>query len=332
MTHRLQRSEVPSHTARMADPLILKPDVSCGAVMTAQHRDGVIRLARAYESGGFDSIWAGDHISFYVPILESMTVLSFVAGATERVQLGSSVYLLPLRHPTTTAKVVSTLDVLSGGRLLFGVGVGGEFPPEFEASGVPVNERGSRTDEAIDILRKLWSRDGVAHEGKHFRFGPISMDPKPVRPGGPPIIVGGRKAPALRRAGRLGDGYVSHMCAAETYAENLSTIRRHAEEAGRKGVPFETAAFLFTILDDDYERALDGAANLLQMIYNRPFRDAAKKYCLLGRTDDCLEQLQKFADAGCRHFVLSPLMDPDEFSQRAGGELVRAIKSIRPRS
>jgi probable F420-dependent oxidoreductase len=316
----------------MADPLILKPGVSCGAVMTAQHRDGVIRLARAFEAGGFDSIWAGDHISFYVPILESMTVLSFVAGATERVQIGSSVYLLPLRHPTTTAKVVSTLDVLSGGRLLFGIGVGGEFPPEFEASGVPVNERGSRTDEAIGILRKLWSQDGVAHEGKHFRFGPISMDPKPVRPGGPPIIVGGRKAPALRRAGRLGDGYVSHMCAAETYAQNLDTIRRHAEEAGRRDVPFETAAFLFTILDDDYERALDGAANLLQMIYNRPFRDAAKKYCLLGRTDDCLEQLQKFADAGCRHFVLSPLMDPDEFSQRAGGALVRAIKSIRPRS
>jgi len=315
----------------MTDPLILKSDVSCGAVMTAQHRDGVIRLARALEAGGFDSIWAGDHVSFYVPILESMTVLSFVAGATERVQLGSSVYLLPLRHPTTTAKVVSTLDVLSGGRLLFGIGVGGEFPPEFEASGVPVNERGSRTDEAIGILRKLWSQDGVAHEGKHFRFGPISMDPKPVRPGGPPIIVGGRKAPALRRAGRLGDGYVSHMCAAETYAQNLDVIRRHAEEAGRKDVPFETAAFLFTILDDDYERALDGAANLLQMIYNRPFRDAAKKYCLLGRTDDCLEQLQKFADAGCRHFVLSPLMDPDEFAARAGGELVRAIKSITPK-
>lgn len=315
----------------MGDPLILKSGIACGAVMTAQHRDGVVRLARALEAGGFDSIWAGDHVSFYVPILESMTLLSFVAGATERVQLGSSVYLLPLRHPTTTAKVVSTLDVLSGGRLLFGIGVGGEFPPEFEASGVPVTERGSRTDEAIGILRKLWSEDGVAHEGRHFRFGPISMDPKPVRPGGPPIIVGGRKPPALRRAGRLGDGYVSHMCAAETYAQNLDTIRRHAEEAGRRDVPFETAAFLFTILDDDYERALDGAANLLQMIYNRPFRDAAKKYCLLGRTEDCLEQLQAFADAGCRHFVLSPLMDPDEFAARAGGKLVAAIKQITPR-
>ncbi len=315
----------------MSDPLVLQDTVECGAVITAQHRDGVVRLARAAEAAGFDSLWAGDHVSFYVPILESMTLLSFVAGATERVKLGTGVYLLPLRHPTIAAKVASTLDVLSGGRFLFGVGVGGEFPPEFVASGVPVNERGSRTDEAIGVVRRLWSEDGVVHEGRHFRFGPVSLDPKPVRPGGPPIIVGGRKPPALRRAGRLGDGYISHMCAAETYAENLATIGRHAAEAGRSAVPFTTAAFLFTILDDDYDAALDRAANLLQMIYNRPFRDAAKKYCLLGRPADCLEQIQAFADAGCRHFVLSPLMEPDEFVARAGSGLVRAIQAIKPR-
>lgn len=315
----------------MTDPLILQDGVECGAVITAQHRDGVVRLARAAEAAGFDSLWAGDHVSFYVPILESMTLLSFVAGATERVKVGTSVYLLPLRHPTIAAKVASTLDVLTGGRFVFGVGVGGEFPPEFVASGVPVNERGSRTDEAIGIVRRLWSEDGVTHAGKHFEFGPVSLDPKPVRPSGPPIIVGGRKPPALRRAGRLGDGYISHMCAAETYAQNLDVIRRHAAEAGRKDVPFTTAAFLFTILDDDYDAALDRAANLLQMIYNRPFRDAAKKYCLLGRQADCLEQIQAFADAGCRHFVLSPLMEPDDFVARAGGGLVRAIQGIRPR-
>src|SRR5690242_14298782 len=177
----------------MADPLILNERVRCGAVITSQHRDGVLRLARAAEAAGFDSLWAGDHVSFYVPILESLTLLSFVAGATERVKIGSSVYLLPLRHPTTTAKVASTLDVLSGGRLVLGVGVGGEFPPEFTASGVPVEERGTRTDEAIAILRRLWTEDGVVHEGRHFRFGPVALDPKPLQPAGPPIVVGGRK-------------------------------------------------------------------------------------------------------------------------------------------
>jgi probable F420-dependent oxidoreductase len=300
-----------------------------GVVMTAQDRAGVLRQAARIEAAGFDSIWVGDHISFYVPILESLTLLSFVAAATEKVRLGTAVYLLPLRHPTTTAKVTASLDVLSGGRLSLGVGVGGEFPPEFEACGVPVAERGARANESITVLRRLWNEDGVRHEGRHFPFGPISIEPKPLQASGPPILVGGRKPPAFRRAGRLGDGYISHMCSAEMYRDNLATIQTHATAAGRGDVPFRTAAFLFTILSDDYDRALDGAANMLQMIYNRPFRDAAAKYCLLGRPDDCVRQLQAFVDAGCREFIFSPLMDPTEFVERATTDLLPVVRQLR---
>src|SRR5215813_12842496 len=174
----------------MTDPLIPRPAIACGAVMTARERAGVQRLARSVEGAGFDSIWVGDHVSFYVPILESLTLLSFVAAVTDRVRLGTGVYLLPLRHPTTTAKVAATLDLLSGGRLVLGVGVGGEFPPEFRACGVPVAERGSRANEAIGLLRRLWTESGVTHEGRHFQIGPVSIDPKPVQAGGPPILVG----------------------------------------------------------------------------------------------------------------------------------------------
>lgn len=312
----------------MPDPLVLRSDIQTGVVMTAQGRDEIRDIARRIEAAGFDSIWVGDHVSFYVPILESLTLLSFVAGITERVKLGTGVYLLPLRHPTITAKITSTLDLVSGGRLMLGVGVGGEFPPEFEASGVPVNERGSRANEAIGIVRKLWTEDGVAHDGKHFKFGPVSINPKPLQSGGPPILVGGRKAPAFRRAGRLADGYISHMCSPEMYRENLDTIRQHAEQAGRRDVDFDTAAFLFTVLDDNYEAALDRAANLLQMIYNRPFRDAAKKYCLLGRPEDCLEQMQAFAKSGCRHFIFSPLMDAGELVERCSKEILPHVTSL----
>lgn len=301
----------------MADPLILRDEIECGVVMTAQEREQVLATARKVEELGFDSIWVGDHVSFYVPILESLTLLSFVAAVTSRVRIGTGVYLLPLRHPTTTAKVTASLDVLSGGRLDLGVGVGGEFPPEFEACGVPVNQRGSRANESIGILRKLWSGDKIGHEGENFQFGPVAIAPKPVQSGGPPIIVGGRKAPAFRRAGRLGDGYISHMCSAEMYAENMRAIREHATDAGRSAVPFRTDAFLFTILDDDYDAALSRAASTLQMIYNRPFEDAAKKYCLLGRPEDCLEQLAGFVKSGARRFVLSPLMAADEFLERS---------------
>lgn len=299
-----------------------------GAVLPGADRESVLSLAKRIEEIGFDSIWVGDHISFHIPILESLTLLSFVAGVTERVRLGTAVYLVPLRHPTTTAKVTSTLDVLSGGRLSFGVGVGGEFPPEFVASGVPVGERGSRTDEAMGLLRRLWSEDQVEHEGKHFQLGPVSLDPKPLQAGGPPLLVGGRKAPAFRRAGQLGDGYISHMCSAQMYAEQLETIRGHAKAAGRDERPFETAAFVFTVLDDDYEKALDRAAALLGRIYNRPFRDAAKKYCLLGRAEDCLEQMQAFARAGARHFIFSSLMNPDEFLEEAESKILPAIPQL----
>ncbi len=308
--------------------LVLRDEIECGVVMTAQDRAQVLATARRVEELGFDSIWVGDHVSFYVPILESLTLLSFVAAATERVRIGTGVYLLPLRHPTTTAKVTASLDVLSGGRLDLGVGVGGEFPPEFEACGVPVKERGSRANEAIEILRKLWSGDKVGHAGKNFEFGPVAIAPKPLQDGGPPIIVGGRKAPAFRRAGRLGDGYISHMCSAEMYAQNMDAIRGHADDAGRGEIPFRTDAFLFTILDDDYDAALKRAASTLQMIYNRPFEDAARKYCLLGRPEDCLEQLRSFVASGARRFVLSPLMAPDEFLDRSARMLPEMRKLL----
>lgn len=302
--------------------------IQCGMVMAGQHRAGVVDLAHSIEAAGLDSIWVGDHISFHIPILESMTLLSFLAAATERVRLCTGVYLLPLRHPTTTAKVASTLDVLSEGRLTLGVGVGGEFPPEFEACGVPVAERGPRTDEGIEVLRRLWSEDGVEHRGRFFDFGPVTLAPKPIQAGGPPIIVGGRKGPSFRRAGRSGDGYISHMCSAEQYAQNMVEIEGHAAAAGREGDDFETASFLFTVLDDDYEKALDRAASMLGTIYNRPFRDAAKKYCLLGRPEDWLEQMRAFAGAGSRHFVFSMLSDPTEFLDAYSSTIVPGLSGI----
>jgi len=312
----------------MTDALRLPDRVRCGMVLSGGNRDEVLTGARALEAAGFDSLWVGDHVSFHIPILESLTLLSFAAAATERIQLGTSVYLLPLRNPTTIAKTTSSLDVLSSGRLSFGVGVGGEFPPEFEAVGVPVEERGARADEAIEIIRRLWTEDGVVHEGKHFRFGPVSLDPKPLQPGGPPIIVGGRRGATFRRAGRLGDGYVSHMCATDQYARNMESIRDHATEAGRSDHPFEPMSFLFTVFDDNYEAALDRAAALLQRIYNVPFREAAAKYCLLGRPEDCLEQMQRFADVGSRHMILSVLSDPKEAIEIARDGIIPELHGL----
>ncbi|MBW2268618.1 MAG: LLM class flavin-dependent oxidoreductase [Deltaproteobacteria bacterium] len=312
----------------MSNSLILDDRIQCGMVLGGGAREGVLDLAPRMERAGFDSLWVGDHVSFYIPVLESLTLLSFVAAVTERIRLCTGVYLLPLRHPTTTAKVTSTLDMLSAGRLTLGIGVGGEFPPEFEACGIPVDERGPRTDESIEVVRRLWTEEQVAHSGRHFSFGPVTLSPKPSQAGGPRIIVGGRKGPTFRRAGVLGDGYISHMCSAEQYAANMQKIAAHAAKAGREPRPFETASFIFTVLDDSYEAALDRAATMLETIYHRPFRDAAKKYCLLGRPEDWLEQMQEFARAGSRHFVFSLLSDTDEFLEAYANVIRPGLSSI----
>lgn len=318
----------------MDDTLRIGDERRCGIVLAAQEADTARRQARRAEELGFDSLWVGDHVAFHVPIAESLTTLAFAAGVTERIALGTAVYLLALRHPTHAAKISATLDRLSGGRLVLGVGLGGEFPPEWEAVGVPVTERASRVEESVPLVRRLWSEDRVAHAGRHFSFGPVTIAPKPSAQradgtvGLPPIWVGGRAPAAMRRAGRIGDGYISHMCAPETYATNLETIAAAAREAGRAPLAFGSAAFLFTFLEQRFEDAHEKAAKLLGMIYARDFRDAAKKYCLLGPPDACLEQLHAFAKAGCRHFILAPLSDPEAFAERVAAEMLPAVRTL----
>lgn len=310
------------------DGLDVADEIKLGMVMPGRDRETILATARRLEASGLDSIWVGDHLAFHIPVVESLSLLCFVAAATERIELGTGVLLLPLRHPSWTAKITSTLDMLSGGRLLLGIGVGGEFPPEFDAVDVPLEERGPRTDETIEILRRFWSEASVEHHGTHFDFGPVTIEPGPVRPGGPPILVGGRKAVSMRRAGRLGDGYLSHMCDVARYRSNLATIAGHAHAAGRTGRPFQTAALLFTVLDESYEAAHERASAQLGTIYATDFREASKRYCLLGKPEDCLDQMRSFARAGCRHFVLSALSDPNELIDTASTSMLPELRSL----
>ena len=303
-------------------------ELKLGMMMPGTSRTDVLSRARKMEASGLHSIWVGDHIAFHIPVVESLTLLSFCAAATERIELATGVLLLPLRHPSLTAKITSSLDLLSEGRLILGVGVGGEFPPEFDAVGSPIDERGPRTNESIEILRRHWREASVEHHGAHFDFGPVKIEPKPVREGGPPIVVGGRKAVSMRRAGRLGDGYISHMCDVDTYRANMASIADHARAAGRAGLPFHAAALLFTVLDDSYEAAHERASSMLGRIYNTDFREASKRYCLLGRPEDCLDQMREFAKAGCRHFVISALSDADEIIEEAAQRMIPELARV----
>jgi probable F420-dependent oxidoreductase len=284
------------------------PDpVKVGVTLGSRAPEALASLAGRIEALGYDSIWVGDHIQFHNPTLESLTTLAYVAAVTRRVRLGTAVYLLALRQPTVVAKTVATLDVLAGGRTVFGVGVGGEFPKEFEAVGVPHRERGRRVDEGIEVCRLLWTKAPASFEGRFVRFTDVALEPRPVQPGGPPIWIGGRSDHALRRAARAGDGWISYVVTPERYRQSLETIRTLAGEAGRRIEPgrgFEPAHLAFTVVDDDRERARATAVRFLSRQYNQPFDELVGKYCVFGPPAECAETLARFADAGVRTFVI----------------------------
>jgi probable F420-dependent oxidoreductase len=273
-----------------------------------QHRAELLApTAMRAEALGFDSVWIGDHVAIHRPTFDALAALSYLAAVTRRVRIGPCVYLLPLRHPAVAAKLVATIDVLSGGRVIFGVGVGGEFPKEFEVSGVPHRERGARTDEAIRVCRALWGPSPASFEGRFAQFSGVVFEPKPVQPGGPPVWIGGRSDAALRRAARVGDGWIAYLVTPERFRASLDKIESFARESGRPLGPdrtFEPAHLLFTVVDPDPAAARATAARYLEGQYNQPFDDLARKYCLLGPPDACLARLAEFAAAGVRTFVV----------------------------
>jgi probable F420-dependent oxidoreductase len=283
--------------------------VTFGAFLSPHPPEEQFVLVQRIEALGFDSIWTGDHISFHNPLYESLTLLASYAGVTKRIKLGTAVYLLALRHPTVVAKITSTLDVLSRGRLIFGVGVGGENPKEFEACGIPHNERGPRVNEGIEVLRALWTQKPASFSGRFVKFDGVSIDPKPVQPGGPPIWIGGRSDAALKRAGRLGNGWVSYVVTPERYTQSLEKIRAAAEAAGRDLAGFATAHLTFITVGKDHARAKATWVGRLSKRYNQDFGPLADKYGIIGTPSRCIEQIERFAEAGCRYFLLNAISD-----------------------
>jgi probable F420-dependent oxidoreductase len=274
--------------------------------------DDLVDLVRLVDDSGYDSLWVGDHISFPVAILDPLLQLAQAAVVSRRLLLGTSVLLLPLRHPTPVAKQVSTLDHLTEGRFILGVGVGGEFPREYAACDVPHNERGARLAEGVAVLRKFFSGQPVSHHGKFYGpFQDVPMNPPPRQAGGPPIWFAGRKEAALRRVGRLGDGYLSYVVTPDMYSAALRTISEAAEQARRGSVPFGTGHLLFTRLDSTYEAALDRATETLSVRYAMDFRKAAERYCALGTPQMVAEKIRAFHAAGVRHVALD-LLGPYE--------------------
>jgi probable F420-dependent oxidoreductase len=264
----------------------------------------VLGTAEMAEALGFDSVWVGDHLLWYVPSPDPAALLGALAARTQRVRVGTAVYLAALRGVVAVAKMGVTLDHLSGGRFILGVGIGGENPAEFAAAGVPLDERSRRLDETIEACRLLWQGGGpVTYTGRYIRLTDVRFDLPPLTPGGPPVWVGGRAPRSLARAGRLGDGWLAFVVTPERFAEGWSTVRRHAEEAGRDPSALTPGLQVWCNVAGSDEEARAELAPVIEAMYRTPF-ERFERHTICGGPDTWRARIGEFADAGVQHFNL----------------------------
>ena len=275
----------------------MKFGIGLGRLNPAFFVDAVVEADRL----GYESAWLPEHLVLPVemtrspfpgeehppvppttPVFDCFAYLSYLAGRTSAIRLATHVYNIGLRHPFVAARAVQTLDIVSGGRAEFGVGASW-LESEWVAVGLDFASRGRRVDETIEVCKRLWSEEVVEHHGEFFDFGPVMFEPKPVQQPGPPIHVGGESAAALRRAARLGDGWVGMNHTLESVAEVAERLRKLREEHGRGGERFEVTIGGTVESRDDVERWADAGVDRLIVT---PWR----------RSPDAVDGIRRLAD------------------------------------
>jgi probable F420-dependent oxidoreductase len=254
-------------------------------------------------------------------------LLTAYAAVTERIELKTSVYLLPLRHPVPVALQAAQVDQLSGGRLVLGIGIGGEDPHEFWSCGVDPRSRGARTNESLQILRRLWTEDEVTFEGRHFQLDAVTVYPKPLRP--IPLFIGGRSDAAFARAGRYGDGYTGIWQSVERFAGAVAAIREIAAESGRGDVPLEMGMQFWTAVSDEREvaRALVGGG--MEAMYRVPF-ERFERYTPFGTAKEVAAFIAPYIEAGAEHVNLIPTQGSPAENIEQAAAVRQELRSLFP--
>ena len=290
-------------------------------------------LAQRAEDLAFDSVWVSDHIvvprqvdSFYPyapdgvptflpdePYYEPLAALNFLAGCTQRVRLGTHVLILPYRNPVLTAKILSTLDVLSGGRVILGAGVGW-CEEEFQALGLNTyQERGAVTDEYIQLYKELWTKDNPEFHGKYYQLSGSGFQPKPVQKPHPPIWIGGHTGPAIRRAAKYGDGWMPiglrppAILEPEELAGKIARLRTLTSRAGR---PEDSVTITFST-DVIFGNAAGPSRRLVS-----------------GRPEQVAADLRQYQDLGVQNFILSFPVQSVEAMQESMEQFSRDVMPL----
>jgi probable F420-dependent oxidoreductase len=287
--------------------------VRCGIAIPQDLIDGPLDipclhtyLSRA-EALGYESAWVQEQIVGAVPILEPMTLLSYAAASTRKLRLGTSVMLTVCRNPVQLAKSVTSLDQLSQGRLIVGVGIGNQRP-EDAAFGIPLERRARRFVEGIEVMKALWTRPVVDFAGEFWRLEHIAQEPKPVQQPHPPLWFGARQPAALRRAVRLGDGWMgAGSSSAADFKTQTRAVRGFLDEANRDPATFTISKRVYIAVDANKSRAEKRLRTWFGIRYRNA--DMASQVAVWGGANECLDRVADIVASGAEHLLLNTVFD-----------------------
>ena len=264
--------------------------------------EAILGFVDHLEALDVDSLWVSDRLVSHAFTFEPITFLSYLAGRLRRMKFGTSTLVLSTRNPVILAKELATLDFISQGRLFPAVGLGSDDARDFAAVGVNKKERGQRSDEAIVLMRRLWTEENVSFSGKFFSIQEVTITPRPWQKGGPPIWIGGRSQAALRRTGRLGDGWLVSGVSPVEVRDGIEAIRRYAAEAGRVVPEDHYGVLLPFYFARNVEEAYEAAK---KSIRSRP-ELSPFDFTALGRPEQVRQRIAQYIAAGASKFVMRP--------------------------
>jgi probable F420-dependent oxidoreductase len=283
------------------------------------------------EQLGFDSLWVWDHILLGVdpnfPIIESLTLLTAIAARTKKIKLGTGILVLPLRNPVVLAKQLSSMDLLSNGRLIMGM-ASGWYKREFDAVGVPFEKRGKIMDENLDIMTRFWTEDMVKGDFMYHKIPAGVMYPKPAQKPRPPILIGGYVDRVLQRAAVSGDGWLTYFYRPESFAKSWAKIRDFAKEGGKDPDSLLNAAQLPIRIGKSRAAVEREMMEWLGKEWDyASWSDSTKDSAILGTVDECVEQLKAHLAVGVQKLIFVPYRYEMEQIEIIAREIIPRLKN-----
>jgi probable F420-dependent oxidoreductase len=286
----------------------------------------IYAYAQRAETLGFESLWAWDHILLGVepsfPIIDSITTLGAVAARTSRIKLGTGVLVLPLRNPVVAAKALGSLDLISNGRLVLGVAAGW-YAREFDAVGVPFKQRGKLFERNLDILMKLWTQERVTLKADEFNLREAVMVPRPAQRPRPPILVGGYVDAVLRRAGTVGDGWLTYFYTPESFTKGWAKVQAFARESGRDPAALRATNQLAIYVGTSREQTTADMRHWLSTEWDvAAWSESTIEHAIHGSPAECVAQLRAHVATGVHRIILIPYRYQPEQVERIAKEVV----------